>query len=112
MSTHPHSKTSYELCLKEGRFDAMVWMILNFYHVQPTESFTDREVKDCLFRAGKIPHDDMNMVRPKISKLVGEGFLIEVDEVLDRGTQRKVRRVRFLTATPDQKKPEEQKTFL
>ena len=61
--------------------------------------FTDREVKDRMYEHELLPFNDMNMVRPKITKLIKEGFLIEKGTAYDEATKRSVRKVqwRFIT---------------
>lgn len=98
---HSNTAKSYKKCLESGNFDQLILRVLNYFHVCEPESFTDREIKELLWKSGTPMMNDMNAVRPKITKLIAEGFLEEVGKVHDKETDRMVRKVRFLTACPD-----------
>ena len=93
MDGHPNSWRSYETCLEGDTWHRVVWKIARFYHRHEGEAFTDRQVKDLLLAEGVIAVDDMNMVRPKITHLIDEGFLVEHGDTLDTATHRHVRLV-------------------
>lgn len=95
-SMHENSRASYDQCKEDGNFHKLIWFIARFYELNKGRAFTDREVKDQLFAAGKLPFNDMNMVRPKITKLKDDGFVVEVEDVLDPQTDRFVRKVKWL----------------
>jgi hypothetical protein len=79
-----------------------VWTIARFYHKQAERSFTDRQVKEILYAQGVLPMDDMNMVRPKITSLIDDGYLRECGEIEDALTHRTVRLVRWDPHDPTQ----------
>lgn len=92
---HENTRASYEQCKEDDKYDKLIWIIARFYEVNKEKSFTDREIKDILYSEGKLPFNDMNMVRPKITKLIDDGFVVEIGDVIDLATDRMVRKVKW-----------------
>jgi transcription initiation factor IIE alpha subunit len=64
-------------------------MIMEVYEGGLTKVFTDREIAYAL---GTL---DMNYVRPRITELIRDGFLIECGKVKDNSTGKTVRIVKL-----------------
>lgn len=92
---HKNSRESYEKCKEDDNFTRIVYRIARFYEERNQTAYTDREVRNRMFSCGSIPNNDMNMVRPKITNLIREGFLEETGKTLDKVTDRTVRKVRW-----------------
>jgi isopropylmalate/homocitrate/citramalate synthase len=85
---HKNSKLAYEQIKPElkGRRRDIYLTIL-----QHGKKITDREVKDLM----GLP--DMNSVRPRITELVKDGYLDEIDDVKCPVTNKTVRRINIPT---------------
>jgi len=92
---HNNSRKSYEECKADDNFKRIIHRIAYYFEQRSAHSFTDREVKDLMYGAGQLPFNDMNMVRPKITKLIKDGMLEEVRNVEDPATKRSVRKVQW-----------------
>jgi hypothetical protein len=92
---HTNSLESYRKCKEDNKFTKLIYKIARFYEDHSPDTFTDRCVKDTMFRAGELPFNDMNMVRPKITRLISDGLLKESGKTKDVETNRQVRKVRW-----------------
>jgi len=92
---HNNSMESYEQCKADDKFTRLIYKIARFYDDWSPNPFTDRSCKDMMYRGGDLPFNDMNMVRPKITKLIKDGMLEECGKVKDEATKRHVRKVRW-----------------
>jgi uncharacterized membrane protein YccC len=97
---HAHSLASYEQELP--RFGTMKREILDVF--KRCGQMTDREALT-LYRQFA---QDMNLVRPKITALLDDGFLVESDQRFDTLTKRVVRVCRAATQQEWQAKQKEQ----
>lgn len=99
---HRNTRTSYDKCKADGNYKRIIHRIARFFENNKFNKFTDRDVKDQLILAGDIVVNDMNMVRPKITKLISDGLCVEDGSIFDTKTDRNVRLVRWARVTEQQ----------
>lgn len=83
---HRNSQLAHAQEEANGRLGKRAATILKWLKANP-RPYTDREV------AARLGYPDMNCVRPRITELVQEGLLVEVDSVRCHITGKTVRRV-------------------
>ena len=90
MSVHINSVVSYHDQIKTfGKRRKLIYG----HMIMENRPLTVREIKDALFdKSG-----DMNSVAPRVTKLIQEGWAVEVGKVKDPMTGRLVKRVRGLS---------------
>ncbi len=84
-TTHPHSHAAYDELVADKELPKRAALILRWMLAHP-RPWTDREV------AARMEFPDMNCVRPRITELVEQGLLHEVDSVRCTITGKTVRR--------------------
>lgn len=85
---HTHSVAAHAGETAEGNFGKRAQACLEA--VRAMRSATDRMVRDYLQMS------DMNMVRPRLTELVRDGWLEECGEIEDTGTHKMVRVLRVV----------------
>ena len=98
---HPNTWESWLKCQSENDYKTKTWKVAKFFHDNKNNKFTDKEVKDWMYRERIITINDMNAVRPKITNLIDKGFLIEDGSIYDEDTKRHVRKVTWKGNTAD-----------
>jgi hypothetical protein len=91
--THENSTESYEQHCRSGRQRQYRQAVVATLE-RSAEPMTDRQVLEAL----KEP--DVNNVRPEITRMVQDGFLIEVDKVRCERTGKTVRRTTLASRGP------------
>jgi len=92
---HKNSRESYEKCKKDENFKRIIHRIARFFETNNPGLFTDKEVRDTMWKEELLPYWDMNVVRPKINKLRDDGMLVEDGKKYDDKTERNVRTMRW-----------------
>ena len=92
---HEHSLEAFELERPNlGTRARVIWQWLSD-HDRP-RGYTDREIR-C-----ELGFEDMNAIRPRITELLGIGWLVECGEDRCAFTGKTVRRVRCRKSKPEQ----------
>lgn len=91
MSTHPNSTAALAQEKDKKRLSRRCRMILSEASKRDSE-FSDRQMRQWLGLS------DMNAVRPRITELVQDGFLVECGTTIDTTSRKRVRLCRRATA--------------
>lgn len=83
---HPNSMLSLSELKGQGKLSKRAAAILQWLMAHP-HPYTDREI------AIRMAYPDMNCVRPRVTEMLQDGLLVEVDQVVCPITKKRVRRV-------------------